>query len=124
MKSVVLSHGDVDGITSGAIALLAFPGSEFYFTRPSNIHADLYRIAKDRPEIVSISDIAINEKRFKEIQRALSKFPSSTKIYWTDHHPMSSKHRKVLGGQRCCRPDCEKLFQGLWEGSRTILFLG
>ncbi len=96
MTSVVLSHGDVDGITSGAIALLAFPGSEFFFTRPSNIHADLYRIAKDRPDTVSISDIALNPQRFGEIKRALSKFPKSTKIYWTDHHPLSAKHKRSL----------------------------
>ncbi|MHA1637527.1 MAG: DHHA1 domain-containing protein [Candidatus Thorarchaeota archaeon] len=97
MTSVVLSHGDVDGITSGAIALLAFPGSDFYFTRPSNIHSDLYRIAKDRPDIVCISDIAVNNRRFSEIRRALSKFPSSTKILWTDHHPLSSKNKRILG---------------------------
>jgi hypothetical protein len=54
-KSVVLSHGDLDGITSGAIALLKFPGSTFYFTRPSQIHQDLFRVAKDKPDIVHIS---------------------------------------------------------------------
>ena len=96
MKSVVLSHGDVDGITSGAIALLEFPNSSFYFTRPSQIHNDLYRIAKVRPSHVSVSDIAINEKRFPHILRALDKFPESTEIFWTDHHPMTKKQRREL----------------------------
>ncbi|MFW9931502.1 MAG: DHHA1 domain-containing protein [Candidatus Thorarchaeota archaeon] len=96
MDSVVLSHGDVDGITSGAIGLLKFPGSSFYFSRPSQIHSDLYRIAKDRPKSVSVSDIAINELRFEHILRALDRFPETTEIYWTDHHPLSKKQRDQL----------------------------
>ncbi len=97
MNSVVLSHGDVDGITSGAIGLLKFPGSSFYFSRPSQIHSDLYRVAKDRPDIVSVSDIAINELRFSEILRALDRFPDYTEIYWTDHHPLTRKQSGQLG---------------------------
>jgi RecJ-like exonuclease len=96
MQSVVLTHGDVDGITAGAIALLVSPGATFYFTRPSQIHMDLFRIAKDRPDKVSISDIAVNRKRFPEVIRALDRFPSDTEITWVDHHPILSKHRKEL----------------------------
>ena len=96
MTTVVLSHGDLDGITSGAIALLAFPGSDFYFTRPSQLHQDLYRVAKDRPTIVSISDIAINNKKFNEILDAIDRFPKPTTIYWIDHHPISNKQRREL----------------------------
>lgn len=95
-KNVLLTHGDLDGITSGAIALLAFPGSELYFTRPSQIHQDLYRLAKDRPDIVHVSDIAINSKMFSELLRALDQFPLSTQIHWTDHHPMTTKERNEL----------------------------
>ncbi len=96
MNSVVLSHGDVDGITSGAIGLLKFPGSTFYFSRPSQIHSDLYRIAKDRPDVVCISDIAINDTRFDHIIRAIDRFPESTEIYWIDHHPMTRKQSGKL----------------------------
>jgi len=96
MTSVILTHGDTDGITSGAIGLLAFPGSAFYFTRPSQIHMDLYRVAKDRPDTVCISDIAINTNRFGEIRKALRKFPASTTIHWIDHHPLSRKHKRIL----------------------------
>ena len=93
-KSVVLTHGDLDGITSGAIALLVFPGSDFYFTRPSQVHQDLYRVAKDKPDIVHVSDIAINSKKFSEVLRALDRFPESTEIHWIDHHPMTPKERR------------------------------
>ncbi len=95
-KSVILTHGDLDGITSGTIALLVFPGSDFYFTRPSQIHQDLYRIAKDKPDIVHISDIAINTKMFSELLRALDRFPEYTQIHWTDHHPITPKERSEL----------------------------
>jgi single-stranded-DNA-specific exonuclease len=96
VTTVVLSHGDLDGITSGAIALLAFPGSDFFFTRPSQLHQDLYRVAKDRPTAVSISDIAINNKRFDEILDAIDRFPESTTIHWIDHHPITTKQRREL----------------------------
>ncbi|MCK5238752.1 MAG: DHH family phosphoesterase [Candidatus Thorarchaeota archaeon] len=92
----VLSHGDVDGITSGAISLLKFPGSTYYFSKPSQIHNDLYRIAKERPDIVSVSDIAVNKKRFDNILSALDRFPESTEIYWTDHHPIGRKQKREL----------------------------
>ncbi|MGD9396931.1 MAG: DHHA1 domain-containing protein [Candidatus Thorarchaeota archaeon] len=95
-KSVVLTHGDLDGITSGAIALLVFPGSDFYFTRPSQVHQDLYRVVKDKPDIVHVSDIAINSKKFSEVLRALDRFPESTGIHWIDHHPMTTKERREL----------------------------
>ncbi|MFW9962791.1 MAG: DHHA1 domain-containing protein [Candidatus Sifarchaeia archaeon] len=95
-KSVILTHGDLDGITSGTIALLVYPGSDFYFTRPSQIHQDLYRIAKDNPDIVHISDIAINTKMFSELLRALDRFPEHTQIHWTDHHPITAKERSEL----------------------------
>ncbi|MFX0107393.1 MAG: DHHA1 domain-containing protein, partial [Candidatus Hodarchaeota archaeon] len=43
-----------------------------------------------------ISDIAINTKMFEHILTALDKFPESTTIHWTDHHPIQPKHRKQL----------------------------
>lgn len=96
MQNIVLTHGDADGITAGAIALLVTPGATFYFTRPSQIHMDLFRIAKDRPDKVNISDIAINKKKFPEVIRALDRFPDNTEITWIDHHPILNKHRKEL----------------------------
>ncbi|MHA2385669.1 MAG: DHHA1 domain-containing protein [Candidatus Thorarchaeota archaeon] len=96
MTSVVLTHGDLDGITSGAIALLAFPGSDFYFTRPSQVHQDLYRVAKDRPTTVSVSDIAINSKKFDDILDALDRFAESTTLYWIDHHPITPRQKREL----------------------------
>ncbi|TXT56480.1 MAG: hypothetical protein BAJATHORv1_20069 [Candidatus Thorarchaeota archaeon] len=94
--AVVISHGDLDGITSGAIGLRVFPGAHFYFSRPSQIANDLFRISKYRPSTVSISDIAINSRRFDEILRALDRFPESTTIHWVDHHPIKESMKKKL----------------------------
>jgi RecJ-like exonuclease len=94
--TAVLSHGDLDGITSGAIALLKFPSSDFYFTRPSQVHQDLYRVAKDRPTTVHVSDIAINTRKFDSLLQALDRFPESTEILWTDHHPMTAGQKREL----------------------------
>ncbi|MBD3406025.1 MAG: hypothetical protein GF411_07875 [Candidatus Lokiarchaeota archaeon] len=94
--AVIVSHGDLDGITSGAIALCVFPSAHFYFSKPSQIANDLYRIAKYRPSVVSVSDIAVNAKRFDTLLRALDRFPTSTKIHWIDHHPIKSSMKKEL----------------------------
>jgi RecJ-like exonuclease len=96
VTSVVLTHGDLDGITSGAIALLAFPGSDFYFTRPSQVHQELYRLAKYTPTTVSITDIAINNKKFDDILDALDRFSDSTTLYWIDHHPITARQKREL----------------------------
>lgn len=96
MGTTVISHGDLDGITAGAIGLLALPGSFFYFSKPSNIAQDLFRAAKDNPEEVIVSDIALNTSRLNDIVKALRKFPKSSTIHWIDHHPMPTKHKKTL----------------------------
>ncbi|MHA1961712.1 MAG: hypothetical protein ACW99U_15935 [Candidatus Thorarchaeota archaeon] len=96
MSTVCLSHGDLDGITSGALGLLAFPGSDFYFTRPSRIHQDLYRTAKDKPDSVLVSDIAVNASRLDDILRAISRFPKESKIIWVDHHPLGAAQKRRL----------------------------
>jgi RecJ-like exonuclease len=96
MTTIVVSHGDLDGITAGAIGLLSIPGSFFYFSKPSRIAQDLFRAAKDHPEEVIVSDIALNTSRFNDIMRALGKFPKSSTIHWIDHHPMHTKHKRKL----------------------------
>jgi single-stranded-DNA-specific exonuclease len=99
MTTTVISHGDLDGITAGAIGLLSLPGSFFYFSKPSNIAQDLFRAAKDYPEEVIVSDIALNTSRFTDIISALNKFPKSSIIHWIDHHPMPARHKKILSKQ-------------------------
>ncbi|RDE13138.1 MAG: hypothetical protein C4K47_06630 [Candidatus Thorarchaeota archaeon] len=96
MTSVVLTHGDIDGITAGAIDMLAFPGAEFYFSRPSQIHLDLHRIAKDHPETVVVSDIAVNSMRTGEIFDALRHLSERSTVHWIDHHPLDASVKREL----------------------------
>jgi RecJ-like exonuclease len=96
VTSVILTHGDIDGITAGAIDMLAFPGAEFYFSRPSQIHLDLSRIARDQPENVVVSDIAMNAMRTTEILDALRHLSQHSAVYWIDHHPMDASVKKQL----------------------------
>jgi RecJ-like exonuclease len=96
LSSFVISHGDLDGITSGAIGLLAYPGATFYFTRPSQVAQDIYRIAKDMPETLLISDIAVNTMRFDDIMKAIDRLPKQTAVTWIDHHPLPARHKKKL----------------------------
>ncbi|MFW9795295.1 MAG: DHHA1 domain-containing protein, partial [Candidatus Thorarchaeota archaeon] len=49
-----------------------------------------------KPDIVHVSDIALTSRKFGELIRSLDRFPSSTEIHWTDHHPMTTKQRREL----------------------------
>ncbi len=115
MKHIVLTHGDVDGLTSGTIGVLALPGADVYLTRPSQIHQDLYRVAKDEPDVVSISDIAVNVARFDDIMRALSRFPDKTTIHWTDHHPLSARLKRRLS-------QCVELFHEIGPCAAELMY--
>jgi single-stranded-DNA-specific exonuclease len=45
---------------------------------------------------VSVSDIAINSKKFDDILNAIDRFPESTTLYWIDHHPITPKQKREL----------------------------
>ncbi|WP_341537171.1 hypothetical protein [Methanosarcina barkeri] len=45
-KTLVLTHGDSDGICSGAIAKTAYPDAYVYFTNPVNLLEKLGLIKK------------------------------------------------------------------------------
>ena len=56
--TVIFTHGDCDGICSGALALAANKNADIYFSNPVSILDDLDH-AKDASRII-VSDIAIN----------------------------------------------------------------
>ena len=43
-NTIILCHGDCDGMTSGAIALAANPGARIWLTRPIQLDDDLKKI--------------------------------------------------------------------------------
>jgi len=69
-KTLILTHGDSDGICSGAIAKSAYPGASVYFTNPVNLLDKLNEI-RDVKTLI-ICDIAINERHCLELYSRLS----------------------------------------------------
>jgi len=87
MNSIVFTHGDSDGICSGAIAKSAFPGSTVFFTNPVNLLSDLNGISEHYDNIV-ICDIAIDEKTSIQIKQKLSELAQISDVSYIDHHPV------------------------------------
>lgn len=85
-KTLVLTHGDSDGICSGAIAKSAYPDASVYFTNPVNLLDKLNEIKNVRTLI--ICDIAINEKHCLELYSRLRELARDCNIYYIDHHPL------------------------------------
>ncbi|PKK81138.1 MAG: phosphoesterase, partial [Thermoplasmata archaeon HGW-Thermoplasmata-2] len=73
MRNLIITHGDIDGICSGALALSALSGkADVLFSNPMGLIEDLR--AADFYDAIFITDIAIDEgsmrllrKRFEEL---------------------------------------------------------
>lgn len=85
-KTLILTHGDSDGICSGAIAKSAYPDAAVYFTNPANLLDKLNEIKNVRTLI--ICDIAINEKHCLELYSRLQEIAQNCNLYYIDHHPL------------------------------------
>jgi RecJ-like exonuclease len=91
-KTLILTHGDSDGICSGAIAKTAYPDAYVYFTSPVNL-LDKLNLIED-VETLIICDIAIDEKNCPELQKTLEKLAEISDLYYIDHHPLPVKCKK------------------------------
>ncbi len=85
-KTLILTHGDSDGICSGAIAKSAYPGASVYFTNPVNLLDKLNEI-RDVKTLI-ICDIAINERHCLELYSRLQVLAEKCNLYYIDHHPL------------------------------------
>ncbi|AKB12704.1 RecJ-like exonuclease [Methanosarcina thermophila] len=85
-KTLVLTHGDSDGICSGAIAKTAYPDAYVYFTSPVNLLEKL-RLIEDVRNLI-ICDIAIDERNCSELYTMLCRFAKKCNLYYIDHHPL------------------------------------
>lgn len=87
-QTVIMCHGDCDGITSGAIVLAANPGSRIWLTNPISLDDDLRKI-RDTPERIIITDIALNDKSLKKIFAEMERLTKlGVEIIYIDHHPL------------------------------------
>jgi RecJ-like exonuclease len=79
-KTLILTHGDCDGMCAAAIALSRFPGSYVFFTRPTSFLVDLRRADADR---LVITDIALTKRDAPQIIREMKK---RKEVLYFDHH--------------------------------------
>ncbi len=89
MVSWIVTHGDGDGVTSGAIALAALKEAEIYFSHPAGLYEDLKEITKksDNIEKIVICDIALCEKEIYNLLKLFEELSKNTEIIYIDHHP-------------------------------------
>jgi len=85
-KTLILTHGDSDGICSGAIAKTAYPDAYVYFTSPVSL-LDKLRLIEDMKTLI-ICDIAIDERNCSELHAVLNGFAKKCNLYYIDHHPL------------------------------------
>ncbi|TGC09174.1 DHHA1 domain-containing protein [Methanolobus halotolerans] len=88
-SSLILTHGDSDGVCSGAIAKSAYPGSDVYFTSPVGILDEL-ELADGYSNII-ICDIAVDERACKKLYKRLTELSEASSVTYIDHHPLPGK---------------------------------
>ncbi len=91
-KTLILTHGDSDGICSGALAKSAFPDAYVYFTSPVSL-LDKLDLVED-VETLIICDIAIDERYCSELRSTLEGLAKDCSLYYIDHHPLPESCRK------------------------------
>jgi RecJ-like exonuclease len=87
-ENKIFCHGDCDGLTAGAIALAAFPGSHIWITSPVRLDNDLKKIKKKIDKVI-ITDIALNERDYNEVFSEMKRLTNlGVEIIYIDHHPL------------------------------------
>lgn len=98
---IIITHGDVDGISAGALLLKEFKrnGSDakVFITQPFSLHSVLNDIRKNKLKgSLIIVDLALTEKsvKYKNGDEEKCRIPRGSIVI--DHHPSSEKFRKYL----------------------------
>lgn len=86
MNTLILTHGDSDGICSGALALAACGKARIVFTNPISILEDVKHAEKyDR---ILVCDVAINICTAWQLKAEMSELSKETELTYIDHHPL------------------------------------
>ena len=91
-KTLILTHGDSDGICSGALAKSAFPDAYVYFTGPVSLLDKLNII--EEVETLIVCDIAIDERYCTELRAKFEELTEECNLYYIDHHPLPEDCKK------------------------------
>lgn len=86
MSVIIFTHGDSDGICSGALALAANPDAQVYFTSPVSILADLDRA--NHADMIVVCDIAVNLASAAALKKRLDELSTRMGVAYIDHHPL------------------------------------
>src|SRR5665648_49360 len=88
--TIIFTHGDSDGICSGAIALGAYKDAYVFFTTPVSLLYDLdLALERDCKNII-ICDIAVDERTCTQLCEKLKTFSEHCELIYIDHHPLPS----------------------------------
>lgn len=101
MSSIIFTHGDCDGICSGAIVKSALPDAEVFFTSPVSLLGELNNLTGSYDNIV-ICDIAIDEKTSTELKRKLNELAEVSRLVYTDHHPLPESYNHAWFYHNTC----------------------
>lgn len=87
LSNVVVTHGDVDGVISAALAARATGGiSRFLFSGPSSLTRTLSKLKSEGSELI-ILDIGLNKSKLAEVEALLMRLSQGGwRITWYDHH--------------------------------------
>lgn len=86
MRTIILTHGDSDGICAGAVSLAANPGSPLFFTNAVGILGDIEQ-ARGFDRVV-VCDIAINIPTAPQLKAKLDSIAREAEVIYLDHHPL------------------------------------
>lgn len=125
MKTLILSHGDADGVTAAAIAKSVL-GGEVVFTHPAGLLGDFREFAKGFERVV-ILDISLDEATLPLLEEELRAFPG--KVIYIDHHPLppsgalSAPNLEFFHEEGPCTAELVfRFLQPSWEMSRVALY--
>lgn len=87
MNNLIITHGDVDGVCSGAIALASLSGkADVFFSNPLGLLEDL-KMATSYNRIF-VLDIAIDEGSATLLRERFNELTEKKELTYIDHHPL------------------------------------
>jgi single-stranded-DNA-specific exonuclease len=86
MSTLILTHGDTDGLCSGALALSRYRDARVIFTSPMEVIEDLGH-SRDYDRVI-ICDIAIDISIASALKAVVDHIASKKEVVYIDHHPL------------------------------------
>jgi RecJ-like exonuclease len=113
-KTLIISHGDCDGICSAAIALMKYSDADVAFAQPFTIVEDIENALNKfgKPDLMILLDIAYSEKLGMKLVAM-----KDVEVIYIDHHPSSLEMEEL--------PNVHSLVNTEMSGSQlTAMYFG